>query len=295
MSGRKKHHHIIPRFLLRNFSDETGYLIQHDRQQARETRISVSNAAVRTEFYTIDTSTGPSDAVETMLGEDIEGKAASAFREICEGSFPPSPPSREIVSTFLALQYNRGIRPRESIDDVATQVMQTFAAMYSADHASLKQFMEAQMGEVNVSEERVKQMADKLNEASKSLQVALPRNFHVNAMISPLEEYTSLLYSRHWYLLQGDDFVIPDEPLVLYAYRDRGPHGVGLATADEILIPLSPALALCLMQHPWMGDEKGVSVVPAQLGKLRRMFWRAGHRFTFRHPSTVPCEQRQAV
>jgi hypothetical protein len=83
-----------------------------------------SNAAVRSDFYTVDLiNEGASDEVENALGE-IEGRMLTALRAIDQGEWPPDEEDRRAIADFVGLQSVRGTDFRDSIQDFYDRVGQ---------------------------------------------------------------------------------------------------------------------------------------------------------------------------
>lgn len=285
---RSRRHHIVPQFHLRSFTDKSGNLVAFDKERSREWSGTPLNAAVESDFYTIDTDAGPSDEAEKILA-DVEGVAAGAIARILAGQFPPSDEDREAVSVLLALQFNRGARPRVVTDDAVTRLAALTLRIAASDSTGnlVREHLREREGEV--TEERVSEMKKALVDAK--IRVEMPTNFYIRTMFGPLADYFLYLFKRTWVLVEGTDFVTTDEPVVLVSYEPTGLYGVGLANADEIRFALSPTSALCLFHPPELSGRKvplegRLSVSADQVEAWQRRFWRSARRFVFRHPAT---------
>lgn len=65
------------------FADERDQVMVYDKQTGAEYETSVTNAAVETDFYTVQGPNGPSDIVETeVMGSRIEGPGKTALDNV---------------------------------------------------------------------------------------------------------------------------------------------------------------------------------------------------------------------
>jgi hypothetical protein len=116
----KRRHHTVPRFHLKRFADENGRLMRTELPGARRHPISVNDATVEKDFYSVELPDGSStDCFEDRLGE-IEGVAARAIRDLVDNeSWPIPPDTREGIAAWAALQYLRTPANRQAGNEVA--------------------------------------------------------------------------------------------------------------------------------------------------------------------------------
>jgi len=289
---RKRRHHIVPQFLLRQFADEDGNVTVYDQELEKEWTTSTRKIAVERDFYTVDTHDGPSDIAEDALAK-LEGEACSALGRLLSGVFPPTREDREMISAFLAVQLTRGRHLRSVVNTAASQMMTMTARLYAEHPKGLKKLMIESGINTNPTDADVEEMAAEFHEMD--VNVGMPNNFFVRSMFEPLPDFIPFFANRHWMLVEGSDFVITDEPINLISHRPHSFFGAGLMTADEIVVVLSPTRALALLHPPELtgknpGPERQVKLPTDQLANWRRGLWSGAHRFVFRRPSTPrPC------
>src|SRR5687767_10399373 len=80
MSQRARRHHIVPQFFLRRFANDRHLIRMYDHETEQEQDISPRRAAWELDYYTVETESGPSDAIETALSRG-EALSAEALRE----------------------------------------------------------------------------------------------------------------------------------------------------------------------------------------------------------------------
>ena len=100
---RRKKHHIIPKFLLKGFTDSSGDLWECSLQHLCSSIKKPAQVAHEMDFYSFDTIDGKSDAVEIHLSK-VENKAAEIIAALRKTRDLPSIEQWEGLLYFLALQ-----------------------------------------------------------------------------------------------------------------------------------------------------------------------------------------------
>lgn len=129
---RATKHQIVPRFYLARFADTRPRILVRDLRERRQYEESPRRVAFELDYYTVETTAGPSDAIEQALGK-LEAATAEALREIDRGLFPQSAEARGAILSFMAMQFVRGEDFRDMGDRAATGKMR-MAGQVAAAH-----------------------------------------------------------------------------------------------------------------------------------------------------------------
>jgi hypothetical protein len=106
IKNRTKNQHFVPRFYLRNFTDDSGKLWTHDSIQDSLRHSTPENTAFEANIYTPEIQNGERlDEIEERLSK-IESVAAELMTDLV--SFRRlEPPQKEAFAAFLATMYAR--------------------------------------------------------------------------------------------------------------------------------------------------------------------------------------------
>jgi len=248
--GIAKVQHYVPQFLLRNFgTGKKEQLYAFDKVKEATFKTNVKNVAAESRFY--DFTLGK----QSLTIEPFLSKVESAVKPIFEKLLKSdslailSASDRQIISTFLAIQYVRTKASRAAFDDAQDQFVELLKRRFGANE---QQLIDA--GFTLDNDERIAF-------ASKMI-VNAPRDFGGAFMV------------KDWLLVSAspnNPFMIGDHPLALQNTRMKyGPYGnIGLmVTGIEIYFPISPGRALAMF-CPTIGEEvrKAAGRVNA-MGKL---------------------------
>jgi hypothetical protein len=286
---RSIRHHIVPRFMLARFADARPSLLVHDLETNQEFETTPKRIAYELDFYTVETTGGPSDAIEQELGK-LEAATAEALRRIDAGSFPPTDADRGAIASFMSLQFVRGKDFRDMGDRAATDMIRLTGMVAAAHPDYVREHLLKALGRP-VTEEEVRGVVASLKK--RDVTVTVSREQHIKTMLTVADRGFPFFFKRKWLLVDGAHFPTTDMPVVLWQRPQEGffGQGVGLATADEIVMAISPARVLMLVHQ----DElSGVKVGPERLVQLkndgapnlRKRLWLNARRFQFRHPTS---------
>lgn len=104
---RTKRQHTVSKFYLRGFATETGTVMRYDLEERQSVPLSVNDASVIKDFYTVALPDGSlSDMFEKLFAE-IEDGASAALEAILAGQWQLRGDARESLATWCALQHLR--------------------------------------------------------------------------------------------------------------------------------------------------------------------------------------------
>jgi hypothetical protein len=230
-NGGNENQHYVPRFLLRNFSEQDkkqkdDKIWAFDKSNSSIFCTNLRNLAAERGFYDIEGDEGLA-ATESLLSE-LEDQAARALRKIVEdrGLGKLSSAERQWLSIFCAVQFLRVRNAREK-------------QMFLND--SLKKKIIESGGDVNSVLGFNPMSAKDLKELAVILMWRAAKEFAPHFA----NKVCLLLETR-----PSDPFFVSDNPIALHNQNDFGPYGnLGLAVPGiEIYFPITPTLTLTFFE-----------------------------------------------
>lgn len=280
--GRARRHHTVPAFYLRRFADANGQIERVAKSSGERTIMSVRNATVEVDFYTVETDEGPSDMIEWRLSE-IESMAAVALQHLDQGE-PPTPDDLTGLCNFIAIQITRGPDFREKIDDFNTQIMRKVMMLEAGlGPGRVAEIVERALGRPPTEEEVTEAMGWM---SRGDYKVSLHPNRAINAMLEGASELVEPFSRMRWKVAGFEDPVLitSDRPVSLWVKDPLPPfYGVGVLTADEISLPISPTKAFVIYPNADTDTElEGPSA-----GELDRRTVNSANRWLFMNPGWI--------
>lgn len=238
---RSKQHHTIPQFILRNFADAKGDIHEFDLDLLKRYRRKPRQVAHIPDFYTIDTSGGPSDVIEKAISR-IESEASDVVRKLAMEGARLSSVEIDTLVLFVALQTQRVPIHRRNM----TASVDRMAEM--AYHVAVSHGVDPSVSNVELASE---------------LDFMRSRNFMNPFLLKSLLIVYRLMRNRGWAVLRrptsAPRFVISDNPVVFTDLRqEHGPPYLPLLPYGEdsrITMPISPELVLVSYYEPERSGE----------------------------------------
>lgn len=288
MSDNRRHrHHVVPRLHLRRFADLDGRIIQLDLDTGRRREVSVTDAAVIKNFYTVVLPDGTvTDAWERWLSE-VENEIAPALRRAIDmPTFRLGDDDRERLARWVALQYLRGPDNRRQMTEIAALTLQAQVGMgglaYLQHAMSLGQGREVSMAEA----ERV---WDDIH-SPEGPELAVDGEEHLQVLARTYDAATAMVRGRSWCRVAyaRKRLLASDVPVCLVsgeAYDERG-----LAGAKAISVPLDRRTLLWLERPTDEGPKADRDRDPAALlaNIHNRSAVLSAERFLYFHPGDDP-------
>ena len=225
----------------------------HDLEKGEARKLHPRAAFAIENFNTVETDTGPSDAVERGLA-DIDNDGATALRRVEQGFWPAFGEVRQALSMFIAFQLTRGPGFRAQMDHYAHEIASLMMKVQATRPAGVRRRLEERLGrEPNATE--LDEELELLQNFGERFKISNSRQAHVRTMIGVHEsgQIASLLFRRAWTLETSNSlaFITSDDPVSLWNRNPLPWEGVGVMTADEVRFPLGPRSCL-VMHHPWL-------------------------------------------
>lgn len=242
---RRKRHHLDPAMYLEAWADDRKMVRLIDQRSGKGILTNVSNATVRSNFYTVTTSEGTqSDVVERIMGE-VEGKSADALRQLRQGMWPPSQEVRRVVANLIALQIGRSPQLRSGITDGFRRAIE------------LGDRMKSEMDRIRTEDpERYRTMVENQSRLNglvndgPGMPLEELRNFESTIAMDSLVTSAGLVEPigrMTWTLLEAGEgqFLTGDHPVVHWPHPDQPAfYGTGLFTAVRTTFPIAPRYCL---------------------------------------------------
>ena len=292
MVGRARRHHLVSKFYLRHFADQSGLVATVELPGHRTFTQSVEDASVRRDYYTaVDNEGEETDSAETAFAK-IEGPAAKSWRNVTGGTWPLTPTDRGNMAAWIALQLLRADSVRTSMEQIGSDVVQLEIMMGGRDR--LRENLRDQgrpFNDLAVNAEWVSLFID-------PPKVDVQANHHLQHVVELLPRVMLGLLGRWWLLTRFDrrTLATSDNPVVLIP-NDRDTQlglGTGIDTADQILVPLTRRLCLSLATRDSLAPDLAHAVDLVQPGSTQVALYansatsRNARRFLFHHPQDTP-------
>lgn len=228
-SNIAKVQHYVPQFLLRKFGNgKKDQLHVFDKRTSRSFPTNAKNVASESRFYDFQIE-GQDATLEPKLAQ-LEGATKPLLERILTADSVAviGGTERELIATFLAVQFTRTKAFREQVLDLPKMLGEHLRSRAGAgeDMSAIADF-------IKLPDE------NELKIQTARLMMNAPKDFGPHFL------------SKDWLLIattRKAPFVIGDNPLALQNAIDMGPYGnLGLAVMGiEIYLPLSPVRALAM-------------------------------------------------
>lgn len=244
-------HHVLPQFYMAGFSDSRNFIRQVDRDTGHARTQHIRKTLSEKDYFTVVTHDMEADGrLESFLSH-LEGATAGVVRGLTHPLlrvWPVTPDLREILALFVAFQFVRGRKARRAFEMFADLAERAHWSGITRENAA--QVLKGKGAEP--TKENIEQLlawADQM-EGSEFIPST---NDHLEFMSKFPFEVASRLRARPMRLVRWDSPVLitSDEPVMLVNGPERlADHRMGLSTADEVWVPLSP-------QHLLIFDRPG--------------------------------------
>ena len=242
-NSRRRRHHVVPRLHLRGFANDDGHIVQLDLQTGVRQRVSVTDAAVIKNFYTVVLPDGTvTDAWERWLAE-VESEIAPALRRAIEmPTFNLTDQDRERLARWIGLQYLRGPDNRRQMTELAAFTLQAQVGMGGL--AYLQQAMSQGLGR-DVSHEEAERVWDDIH-SPEGPKVMVKGEEHLQVLLRTYDQATAMVFERSWSRVRfaRKRLLASDVPVSLIPGDGFGEQG--LAGSMAIAVPLDRQTLLWL-------------------------------------------------
>ncbi|MFJ3499787.1 DUF4238 domain-containing protein [Streptomyces sp. NPDC090135] len=298
MAERIRRQHTVSKFYLKGFSSDEGRIRRVSLPGEPSVVLSARDASVVKDFYTVTLPDGSlSDYFERAFSK-VEGEAAEALRLIIEGEWPIKGKGRASFAEWVALQHLRSEDVRSSQGAFNSEMIRLVVGVSGKE--ALRSVIEKAEGRMVSDEELDWEWRDITKVGGPDIKSTA--NQHIRLLTSLLPKMANYLYNCHWTLFRFKrrSIVTSDHPVSLVVAPDYPAwQGVGIATADLFLVPLSRRLALTIQPRSRFPEiPEGVSYVPdfthegtARISKsINQETAARARRYVYHHPSDSPLD-----
>jgi hypothetical protein len=279
--------------LLKRFADADEKIAMVSRQTPAKVIVTkAATACAEVSFYTISAddvednhrAAHDSEGVETTLAQ-IESDTVPVIERLVRGELPRTAEQRFRMSMFVALQYTRGWRFRQDVNDMGTAL----ARQHLPDLLPREKVaMSLRQQGVPVNDKTVAAYRDEVLQGGWRLQLAQPHAVQ-QALRFAMEWCLPELLERRWRVLRFDvPLAISDAPVTLWSPSVPGDERAsppGLATARMIILPLDRNTALAMVR----ADADKIVEAPARRAlQINTAVANNAHRWIFHHPDDTP-------
>lgn len=259
-SNRKRRHHTVPKFYLRQFADDRDQLIRVALPGDKRHPVSVLNATVEKDFYLaeLDDGTLVDDPENALV--DIETAGANAIRAIVSGGeWPLRPENRAAISLWAALQILRTPAARQIGSEVANVAFKR--VILSLGRNGFRERLKKMPGYDMLTGQEVDDLWVNLTDSYGYL-VTPSRNQFFHSIADLLEDMDRALFEREWRLVRFEEsgLLTSDNPVAKVPGRKYpSVEGVGYARVAAVMVPISRRTLLIM-------GSRGFYDRPARVG-----------------------------
>lgn len=258
--GSPRRHHYVPQFLLQRFAaDDRLVRLPLRDSDGSESATHIKNLAVIRDFYTFTTDdVGDTVVIEEGLARLDSDASIVVDRLLGAASLPPSRADRAKLTTWLTLLFYRGPKVRRMMEACDSFIVKTMLNL---------------------------EFPDKRSELQGQWEASRNQNAHLKEMLHLVDETAPLLMHRRWTLfrLSEPGLVLPDTPVVMTSSSDPS-FGTGVATAQELLVPLDRRTVLVVHNDEAIGDQIVEVEGSSPLDDFNRMLVGGAYEEVYCHP-----------
>lgn len=268
------------------FADDKEQLAQLDINTGHRATVSIDNATVVNNFYSIRLGDGTRSDVWEKRFSEVESAAAPAIRRAIEHPhWQPSPQERMDIATWIGLQFLRGTSHRRSLANVKAIAYRMQVGMGGIEY--LRHAMQLGLGR-DVEDSELSVVWEDLTRPGGP-RVAVTGDEHIESLTRTVEDATKIVFSRGWHIVRFDrlQLAMNDTPVALIADEEHPAFlGVGLINAGSITVALNRYTLLWLGAIGEPDFEMPASVVLARAHNHSVLF--NADRFVYFHPDDNP-------
>jgi hypothetical protein len=262
---------------MRAFANAKEQVRVIQRSTGKEFTARTVNVFVERDYYTTSSVEAEDDhgLIEGLYSK-VESVTAPIYERLRDGDFPLGGQDRAEFASFMALQLSRGRMFRQSMDDLTDQMGRMMLRVAAEVQPEYWEAKRAEWEANREGPEPPAPLSDRERQMMRegtAFDIKPSREHVVEMSFAHIEEMTFLLMAMTWRLIVfADPCLFSSEHPISYS-REPSPmdrmFGIGLATADEVRLAISPTRALVLTppepgrkpfdisehEHTYAGDQ----------------------------------------
>ncbi|MGP9490452.1 DUF4238 domain-containing protein [Glutamicibacter sp. 287] len=260
MQGKNlvRRQHVVSKFYLKGFANDIGkgQLLRVPLPGENSYRVSVNDATVQKDFYSLTNDRGELDDSLEEAFSRIEDEAAKALQAILiEPGMPIGIDDKRDFSYWLAVQYLRTVGFRQLEQESESQIIR--AVVGQSGKAVLKRHIERFEGH-QVSPDRLEfEWTELTKDGGPTLKSGA--EYHQESLLDGLYEFSWRVFQSQWVLESYSDEVLltGDHPVILLeSGKVHGRDLVGTLSARILSVPLSRKLGLTVYLDSIWNDRQ---------------------------------------
>lgn len=292
-AGDPRRHHYYPQWFLRRFGSGGSIGRVPIATPHKHAVLQVSDSAVMKDLYTtIDKKVGETVAVEKILAE-VDGAAVQPLDRLAHGVlFPPQQRDREALATWLGMLHVRTPVQRRYMEAMADQAIKLQLSLVH-DEPSAHKFLEEWHGEA-ATDSQARELLVAIDDL-EDIELVPHQNDFVMQMLDLGPRTSTVLLARNWAVVKcppdAPGLALSDSPfrLIEYPENHRPMMGVGLATADEIWMPLDRHALLIMHSNVGTSDRVIHLDSDDDIASLNQTIVDTARIEVFCHPDDLDC------
>ncbi|WP_304158205.1 DUF4238 domain-containing protein [Fusobacterium ulcerans] len=258
MKQEVKNQHYVPQFYLRKFgtgkkSGRSVYVFNKKILKISMQRIK--DIANKEYFYDLD--------IENM-GKLCSEENKQILEEVFGQIEIATSPILDSIINKIENAYKSNMKILTNENEITLEEREVFSKFLATQYTRTNSFRECIASIYEMPLEKVKEMS-KEKEIETQISEKDKRRLHINFLLRNFIEKIPVNYfsKRRWifnYNTTDKKLCTSDNPINIVQMRNFGPYGVGLATADFLVFPLTPKISL-YMVHPSLSPELNTSSI----------------------------------
>jgi hypothetical protein len=245
---RRKRHHFLAQSYMRPWADSEDHVAARRRGQPASFTTNLINVAVESNLYTAEGPSGPDDALEVELAEQVGGRIGDILELLRDDRVPrKESAAREEISHLLAVQLVR------TPDHVGRMLFPITVADFCGERPVSRDGMRRYLAEVHLGTEPTESETEGalayVNGVLSMGPVTKAEAFQTLFGVAR-DQLAPALRTMAWSVEICNRACFITSDLLLTVWRRRpdasGHTGTGLGSADEVWFPLGPHHLLAL-------------------------------------------------
>lgn len=258
MKQEVKNQHYVPQFYLRKFGTgkKSGRSVYVFNKKTLKISIQrIKNIANKEYFYDLDIENMGKLSLEEnkQILEEVFGQIETATSPIFDS-----------IINKIENAYKSNMKILTNENEITLEERKVFSEFLATQYIRTNSFRECIASIYEMPLEKIKEMS-KEKEIETKISEKNKRELHINFLLKNFIEKIPVNYffKRVWFFYYNTtekNLCTSDNPINFVQMKNLAPYGIGLATADFLVFPLTPKISL-YMARPFLISELNSSSV----------------------------------